>query len=79
MPEIKHEVRTFAVALRCDVEGCPGEMVPTGEAKMTSPPKYVHQCNFCGASATSGHRYPRLEYEYLEADENLNERGSDNE
>jgi hypothetical protein len=64
MKEKRTEVRTYVVRLMC--EKCDGgEMLPTGIALMSSPPKYPHKCNKCGHEDTprGGKRYPRTEHE----------------
>lgn len=63
MAEQRSEVRTLMVRLMCD-KCTIGEMLPTGIALMSSPPKYPHKCSNCGHedTPTGGKRYPFTEF-----------------
>lgn len=43
----------------CPINECPGEMIYTGESRLTSIPGYFHVCSICGyAAAMRGRHYP---------------------
>jgi hypothetical protein len=62
MPEIKKEVKTYAINYHCDV--CEELMSPTGSVFTLYPPLYEHTCK-------NGHlkdfrvNYPRIEHEEI--------------
>ena len=59
MAEIRREVRTLEVAMRCKACGL-GEMFSTGITLMSNPPQYPHKCRACGAEETLLRRYPYI-------------------
>lgn len=60
MIEHKTEVKTYMVRAICNVNGCDGELKPTGEAFMCNPPKYVHVCEKCKYDTSFNDRYPKV-------------------
>lgn len=58
---VESEVRTVRVSMMCE---CGGEMFPTGECFMTSPPQHGHRCQKCGfqAAIPGGVTYPAIQY-----------------
>lgn len=62
MGEVKKKVDSYTVTYTCSK--CEqGDMVPTGIALMSYPPKYPHVCNNCGNTMVLSQRYPRQVYE----------------
>lgn len=56
------QVSQVRVSMGCDVKDCSGEMLPTGQAYLSSPARYPHVCNVCGVKSTFNKRYPALEF-----------------
>lgn len=58
---VSEPVSVVRERLMCD---CGGEMVATGGgALLTSPPRYPHECNKCGAHEyVRGASFPRIRY-----------------
>ena len=59
MAEKATELKVFRIKMFCD---CGGEMLPTGVALSSYPPRFIHQCRLCGTRATYDTSYPYLEY-----------------
>lgn len=59
-------VKQVKVHMDCDLDGCTGEMVNTGQAYLSAPPRYPHYCDVCGKHATFGKRYPLLDFREVE-------------
>ena len=55
MQEEVKDVQQEEVSMRCD---CGGLMRYTGQAYLTSPPKFKHQCTQCTNQATYSFKYP---------------------
>ena len=49
------EVRTFVIKVYCD---CGGEIKFNGNANLSFPPQYVHECGDCGYLTTYPDQYP---------------------
>lgn len=65
MSEIKQEVKMFSVDMICD-KCNEGKMeYKDGMMLLTDPPKFSHSCSNCGHVETYLYKYPRLEYEYI--------------
>ena len=62
MTEQRHKVTAVEVEYRCD-QCEEGVMRPTGLMQPTSPPKYQHKCNKCGAVGYLYLMYPCIRYE----------------
>lgn len=62
--ENRIEVKVIKVTLEC--EKCGGEMKSTGQALMSNPPQYPHECKKCGNTRNiRGKQYPYIEYEAI--------------
>jgi hypothetical protein len=49
------ETRTFKIKVHCD---CGGQFFFNGNALMTHPPMYAHECSDCGITETFSDQYP---------------------
>lgn len=56
--EILRPLIPYQAELKCAVAQCDGRMQYTGEAQLSSPPKYVHSCTVCTARETFKFAYP---------------------
>ena len=66
MAEIRQEVKTFVVHYLCDECGKEAmEPDRKGVVSFVMPPAYDHTCPGCGAKATFGIEYPRIETEAI--------------
>ena len=61
MGVIRHEVREIVVDMICEECG-KGRMRPTKTILREYPPKYIHECNKCGAMDIYTVRYPYVEF-----------------
>lgn len=60
--EKRFEVKPYGVEYTCD--SCEeGEMLPTGKAFWSDPPKFEHKCNKCGNTLSLLEKYPVIRYE----------------
>lgn len=59
--EISNAVTITHIKLMCDVDGCTGEMLPTGVTLMSYPPQYPHKCTVCSAIAIIRFAFPKIE------------------
>lgn len=63
MGEVKYEVKTFKVEMKCDKCG-KGYMRPTGNVALaTYPLQYPHECTNCGHIEIYTRKYPYEVYE----------------
>lgn len=60
--EISKEVKVYLVEYKCP-ECENGQLLPTGNALMTYPPKYPHKCTECDYMQTFSHQYPTIRYD----------------
>jgi hypothetical protein len=58
MPLQMEQVDVFRERLVCSC----GEAMKCTHAKMSHPPRFVHECPKCGETETKGQRYPKLVY-----------------
>jgi uncharacterized Zn finger protein len=73
MSEIKQEVKMFSVDMICDKCGKGKMEYKDGMMLLTDPPKFKHTCSNCGYVETYFCKYPKLEYQYKNANDlNLN-------
>ncbi|MGE1060813.1 hypothetical protein [Bacillus sp. GMa5/1] len=57
------EVKPYGVKYICD--SCEeGEMLPTGKAYWSDPPKFEHACNQCSAKLSLSEKYPVIRYQF---------------
>ena len=66
MIKVVREVKTYRVIARCE---CGGQMKPTGVVYSTYPEQYLHVCDKCKKMETFFDSYPKIVYEYAEAEE----------
>jgi hypothetical protein len=52
---------TIQIDMQCDVCG-KGKMIPTGQAFLTHPPQFPHECDECHVRVTYGQRYPHIKH-----------------
>lgn len=60
MQYLRKAVRPVKVEAICD---CGNPLEFTGRMLLTSPPKYVYECNVCKERCRLDEVYPRIEYE----------------
>ena len=63
MTEVKTEVKTFRVKLKCD---CGGDMIYNGMVLTSNPPLYPHICDKCEARVNRRNKYPMITTEDIE-------------
>lgn len=60
---VEKEIKVAPYGLIQICEDCKkGEMLPTGEWHMTSPPKFEHQCNRCLKKKYYNQKYPEIKF-----------------
>lgn len=63
MSEVKYQVKTFLIDMKCDKCG-EGYMRPVGNVVLTSYPlQYPHECDVCGFRENYTKTYPYETYE----------------
>ena len=60
--EIRKEVRTFLVHLKCN---CGGKMLATGMCLTSDPPQYPHECVECDLIVNKDTTYPCIQHEEI--------------
>ena len=63
----KKEAKTYIVRLYCNK--CGNEMASTGVVHTSYPIQYPYKCPNCGWKTTANERYPKIEYQEIEKDD----------
>lgn len=63
----KKEAKTYIVRLYCN--NCGNEMESTGVVLTSYPEQYPYECPNCGSKITANERFPKIEYQEIEKDD----------